>query len=650
MLICAVITALLGPQIESTVFVSPLGSDAWSGRNQTITGNTDGPKKTIAAARDALRAARTSGRIVLLPGRYEVSSTIRLGYEDRGLTIESSLPGQAVIAGSVELSNWQQVSGPEQNFFAPDVRGRVLRHDLSAWPSTLTPMAHRTWNRAIALEPKVAHLIQSGSRLTPARWPNQGYATVTGLTSRNALGTPSFRANLGGLKTPASWSNMWMIGGLTKLRWTMYHEPIKSFDPRSGEIDITLPMPHHQDGGRQAEASPGEMGRFFLTNSPYEIDAPGEYFVNNAAKCVYLLPKSGSTNLSISRLSEPLFSLSGASDVKLKGLTLEGGQSDGISLKECTGVTVSGCTIQSNGYWGVRISGGSKNTVESTKIRDMGEGGIAVNAGDVKTLTSAGTVIKNCSFSDLGKAMPFYRPGVMLDGVGTIVDHCTFVDLPHAAIIFDGNNNTIQYCKIERVCLDSNDASAIYGWSDWTSRGNLIARNVIKNVRNSMPGNWEVFGVYLDGSRSGVTVTQNLIQNCDSGINLGSGLDNVCTKNAIVDCPHGISIDMPDAKSDEVQAAMKKAPISNSQWAKSYPGLGRILAAGDQTKITQATIEDNSIINAKEPLRGPRIYENTFVIQKNNEVGTGSAASIAGSSALRTMLGFDPASAGSNLR
>lgn len=441
-----------------------------------------------------------------------------------------------------------------------------------------------------------------------------------------------------------------MVGGLTKLRWTMYHEPIKSFDPRSGEIDITLPMPHHQDGARQAENSPGEMGRFFLTNSPYEVDAPGEYCINYNAKCVYLLPKNGTDNLSVSRLSEPVFSLSGASDVRLKGLTIEGGQSDGVSLKECTNVTISGCTIQSGGYWGVRIAGGSGNTVESTKVRDMGEGGISVNTGDVKSLTSGKTVIKNCVLTDLGKAMPFYRPGVLLDGVGTIVDHCTFNELPHAAVIFDGNNNTIQYCKFERVCLDSNDASAIYGWSDWTSRGNLIARNVIKNIRNTMPGNWEVFGIFLDGSRSGVTISQNLIQNCDSGINLGSGLDNVCRSNAIVDCPHGISIDLPDAKSDEVQAAIKKAPISNSTWSQAYPGLGRILAAGDQTKIQQAVIENNSIINAKEPLRGPRIYENTFVAQKNNEVGTGSAGTIAGSSALRTMLGFDPASAGANIR
>ena len=69
--------------------VAPDGNDAWSGRHARPTA-LDGPLATLDGARNALRKARSGGRIagpariIVAGGRYEIAGPLVLSPEDSG--------------------------------------------------------------------------------------------------------------------------------------------------------------------------------------------------------------------------------------------------------------------------------------------------------------------------------------------------------------------------------------------------------------------------------------------------------------------------------------------------------------------------------------------------------------------------------------
>lgn len=642
---------LLASSAAGPIYVSQFGNDAWTGRFRTPAGQ-DGPKRTLAGARDELRRLRIQGQavreIVLLPGRYEQTTSLRLLAADGGTAsaptvIRAETAGTVVVSGSALLISWRPANRSEAPWMAPGLEGRLVRHDLTPWAQSLRERGHRTWNEDIKLEPLGPFLTQNRAFLNEARWPNTGWAKVASVAPGNAPGAPAFTANLSGMRTPAGAKGLWLTGCISRFKWMMYHEPIRSINPATGRIDITLPMPHHLDGGRQAELIPGEEGRFAIVNSPWELDAPGEWWIDLAAKAAYWLPTGSSAGAALATVSGPVIEIDKSAHIRLEGLDIEGGQQDGIRMENSQNIVLSNLKVTGVGYWGVRILGGSNCRVEDTLIRQTGEGGVFLDGGSQASLTPAGHVVQNCVIREVGRAMAFYRPPVQLKGVGMTVRQSTLTESPHTGIIFNGNSHVIERNLITRVCLDSNDAAAVYGWSDWSSRGTIIRNNVIRDIRNPIPVGFEVFGVYLDGSRSGTRIERNLIERVDSAINLGSGFDNTAEGNVIVNCPFGISIDSPDSAKDEIEKARRTVPVGSPLWRSSFPTLAALQDGGDPKRTPQARIRGNWIMGAREALRGPRMFDGGPVDQKDNRVQAGVSPVTA------SALGFDPATAGARL-
>lgn len=79
------------------------------------------------------------------------------------------------------------------------------------------------------------------------------------------------------------------------------------------------------------------------------------------------------------------------------------------------------------------------------------------------------------------------------------------------AIYFRGNNHVIEYNEIYDVCLNADDASAIYAGRDYTTCGVVV---------------------YLGGC----TITKNLFLRCQGAIFLHGGHDMTVTNNLVIDC------------------------------------------------------------------------------------------------------------------
>lgn len=638
------------PQAPLQIHVSTLGSDAYDG-SQRIPGQSGGPKKTLKGARDEARKRRQAGasgtiEIVVLPGRYEILDPLVLGASDGSTTYRAE--GEVLLTGAVRLGGAQS----SDSRLPSSSRGQVMEYDLSPYQSRLGAKGHRTWNERIEQEPLSAFVLNNGQLETEARWPNQGWVRVDRLAPENRLEHPSFYSNLSGLQTPSTYSGLWLVGGLHHEKWMMYHEPVAKFDPRSGKIDITLPQPHHQDGGRQADMVPGEEGRFFLTNSPYEIDQAGEYFIDRPAGKLLYWPRQQEAEVAVNTGS--LIEMQNASNIQLQGFTIQGAQRDGIRVENSSNIQLADLDISACGYWGVRVMGGSRVKVDSSHLHGTGEGGVYMDGGSRQSLTPSSHVVENCVIEDYAKHMWFYRPGVRLLGVGNTVRSTTIRNAPHAAIIFDGNDNVIEKCLIERVCLESNDASAIYGWYDFACWGTKISQNWIRDTRNPIPVRFEVFGIYLDGSRSGVSIDRCLLTGLDSAVNLGSGFGNSLTNSVIANAKFGVSTDLYTEPASSLDEAKQQLPITSGTYRNRYPVLSALLNASSYDQVRQHEVAGNTIINVTTPLQGPNINNARSVRNENNRTVNMSSSqlqSLLGGStvdgiSLRSILGIDPSQIG----
>ena len=66
------------------------------------------------------------------------------------------------------------------------------------------------------------------------------------------------------------------------------------------------------------------------------------------------------------------------------------------------------------------------------------------------------------------------------------VAHNLIHDLPHAAVVYTGNDHTIEFNEVHNVALDSGDAGAFYTWNDWTSRGHAPPRSAYASIFRSI--------------------------------------------------------------------------------------------------------------------------------------------------------------------
>lgn len=75
----------------------------------------------------------------------------------------------------------------------------------------------------------------------------------------------------------------------------------------------------------------------------------------------------------------------------------------------------------------------------------------------VPHFTPAGNFVENCRIHDFNRVEKSYRPGIWIDGVGNRVSKCDIYNAPSMAILFHGNNHTIEFCKITNVCSEVDD-------------------------------------------------------------------------------------------------------------------------------------------------------------------------------------------------
>lgn len=539
------------------VYVSPLGRDTWPGRfsapNRT---RTDGPFGTLERARDAIRKIKaTAGlpkggvTVWVRSGTYELTRTFGLDAEDSGsaqapVVYRGYGRERVRITGGRRVTDFRPVSDPAiLARLDPVARDHVLQTDLKAQGITdYGDLSARGFGRPI--QPSGLELFFNDRPMPLARWPNSGWATIAAVPDGPQGNKFTYEGD-----RPARWKDdddIWVHGYWT-WNWADSYEKVASIDPGKHEITTVPP-------GGVYGYTPGR--RFYALNILEELDEPGEWYLDRKTGILYFWPPSSieKGRAVVSTLSDPLVTMQGAHYITLRGMTLECGRAGGVVVEGGDHVRIAGCVIRNLGDAGVSIGAGgdalqgdgsSYNGVTGCDIYNTGEGGIILGGGNRLTLTSAHNYAENNDIHNYQRWVRTYRPGVSVQGVGNIVSHNAVHDAPHSAIILGGNNHTIEYNDIYRVCRETGDAGAFYMGRDWTQRGNVVRYNYFHDLSGvtGQEGFSDVMAIYLDDWTSGTRVYGNLCVRAGRAVLIGGGRDNWVENNIFVDCHPAVHVD-----------------------------------------------------------------------------------------------------------
>ncbi|MDF1799423.1 MAG: DUF4838 domain-containing protein [Planctomycetota bacterium] len=613
------------PEVQGAteVFVAP---DAAPGGD----GSAERPLASIEAARDLLRASGAlpwdgdgpRPILQLLPGTFELERGLVLDERDRGLLLTSEPVGATRLIGGRRLD-------------AAEARALDPARD-AAWLARLPTDAARAAVRGLDLPhglalvgpgqrgvgsaggPVRSEVFVNGQALTPARWPNDGFAKLgevldTGSIPRNrAADIPAAERETdpdrGGVFRPqgvsrerlARWASAdepWAMGYWFH-DWADEQLPIAKVDVAAGSIQLAGPHRY----GLKAGTS------FYVTNLIEELDQPGEYHLDRAARQLFVwLPEgedassagrsdsaeggdAGGSNeahppeLILSSLAEPLLSIEASRGIEVSGLHLGATRGAALVATDCDGVRVESCVVQNTGTDGIRLRG-TNNGVYRCDLADIGATGVNLNGGDRASLMPGNNVLSQSRIRYFGRLYRTYQPAAQLGGVGQQVLGNELGHAPHSAIIFGGNEHLIEGNEIFDVLRETGDSGAIYCGRDWTMHGTRIAANFIHHLGGT-DGRWQN-AIYLDDMASGIEVTDNLIWRAHWGMLVGGGRDLDIHGNTFIECDLGIRFDargvgwmakhIADPATSTLHKRLFAMPIESEPWASRYPSLQHYL-------------------------------------------------------------------------
>jgi len=596
------------------LYVATNGCDAWSGRLcEPNAERTDGPFASLARARDAVRALKTSTglppggvEVVVRGGEYRLAEPLAFNAGDSG-TQDAPIGYRAAddetvrLSGGVPITDWQPVTDTEAlKRLPPEAHGHVRQADLRAHGVSDFGTMESAPNWASS-DPGLEVFFR-GERMTLARYPNEGFLHIAALAvedGHHVLGTPGSNVGRFRIEGEADRLRRWaaepaaMLHGYWFWDWADQRIAVKEIDLAQSEITLDESSPHGY-GYR--------MGQWFYAfNLLCELDRPGEWYLDRARGILYFWPPEPMQNgdVTVSVLRDPV-TFENVNYLTFQGFALEAARGTAIKVRGGEAVRIAGVMIWNVGGDAVQVAGGRRHTICDCEICYTGDGGIHLDGGDRRTLTPGGHEAVNNHVHHIARWNPLYKVGIQLTGCGNRAAYNRLHDLSHVTIGFTGNDQTVEFNEIYQSVSGANDAGAIYttgATEDWGMRGHRIRFNYLHHLFGFAGEGCN--GIYLDDMFSGTEIHGNVLYRVANGFLLGGGRDIISTNNVFVDCPWAIRL---DARAigwaapflPEVFAGLESMPYREEPWASRYPELVNIL--DDEPALPKGNVIARNIV------------------------------------------------------
>ncbi|MBC7808617.1 MAG: right-handed parallel beta-helix repeat-containing protein, partial [Akkermansiaceae bacterium] len=370
-------------------FVATTGNNNWAGTLAAPnSGRTNGPFATVAKARDAIRALKSSGQfnkpvtVFVRNGTYYQSQTLQFTPQDSGTGVNSisyeAYPGETpVVSGGRRLTGWTTTT----------VNGKT------AWKRTLSDVASGSYF--------FRELWVNGQRRIRSRYPdlnvgNNTFLRIQGpvpgdndIPGRNNRRFVYRNSDLDGLNSGGDVTNgeMVLIGS-----WRSSHLPITGLDTANNVIDFS----------KETATELGNGDRYWVENTLSGLNQPGEWYLNRTSGVLYYLPKPGETTSNTTIIAPVLTNIvrfdgnpggnQSITDLTVRGLTfanaqwwfpatfLAGGPDLGDlantwtnGVYENSGFSTEGGQFQTAGVEAAVVANGVKySTFDRNTFRNMG--------------------------------------------------------------------------------------------------------------------------------------------------------------------------------------------------------------------------------------------------------------------------------------
>lgn len=486
---------------DCTLFVSPAGDDAWSGRFAEPNGDrTDGPLRSLEAAQHAVRRLKAGLkspaeiRVWVRGGTYELAqpwlfTELDSGFPRGGNDPHPNYAGRlaqawpvvwTAIAGETPvISGGRRLTGPWRT---EQVNGRV------AWVTDVPA----GWS--------FRQLWVNGQRRRRPCLPKQGLWQVAQAFDADYstfyLNAGSSRFGFKAGELHADWRNLrdielqffgWWVAPRVGLVAVDEAQRIAQFD-RNSMLRLAW--------------SPGDGVDYRVENVFEALTESGEWYLDRPTGKLYYLPLPGeelATAEIVAPRLETLLRLDGAAHVRFAGLTFAhcewtppASYADSIQASyEVPGAVIlrrtdacgfHNCRILHTNTYGVEsVEGAVETALEGCELRDLGAGGVKIWHGCRRN------VVADCEIADGGHVYPA--------GAGVLVGKAS--------------GNRIEHNHIHDFYYTGISVGWTWGYAESDTYGNMIEWNHIHDLGKGVLS--DMGGIYLLGHAPGTRLRYNRI-------------------------------------------------------------------------------------------------------------------------------------------
>lgn len=529
---------------QKTVYVSPIGNDAWTGEQHK-------PFKTLNRAFVESENNRDTLYIEVASGDYFLEKSLELS--DRlncPVVVRGDEKNKPRFLGGIKIQQWEKYRDGIYRAYVPEVKRYGYQFE---------------------------QFFVNGVRAIQARTPNKDwfyvkgykeYPYVSGVRSAN-YATQKIMMNKQDLESLSGLS----ASELADIRFRFYHK----WDITQKEVAYACPdsgFVYFHGGGMKPWNPISEGARYIMYGYKAALDMPGEWYLDKAEGYVYYMPRTGE-NLETAECIVPTLhqwivvkGKSGAAlkDVRFENLSFQYAAYSmpkfgdepmqaaatveaAVELEHANNVNFVNCEMQHTGGYAIWLKAAcADNTIEHCYIADLGAGGIKIGSPwytNDSTLISRRNVVNNSIITHAGSELPCGVGVAIFHASDNKVTHNEISDLRYSGVsvgwVWGYNNSyeiwtnvlmkdgTVDFAQVRLVSPavrnlvaynhihhigwgELSDMGAVYTLGE--SHGTRIVNNIIHDVLSYDYGGW---GLYTDEGSTGVEMSSNLVYRCKSG-------------------------------------------------------------------------------------------------------------------------------------